>query len=484
MFLRKAKNILLDRLLTRLAHRSIRFRLTALYVLIFGSTLVAFSALFYRSFVNTHETEFDTALYNHAVDVTGAIKVNIFGDLSVEPGILLEGGKIFPFSIGRSFVQIRNSTGEIIAQSRSDEKFKLPLTDGEMNLLRTKRALFRDVSAGGTRYRMISYVFKKTANPFVLQLAVPMVLLEKEREALLTFLLISIPLILILATISGWHLSQRALAPVSKIIEKANRISAAQLTERVPIPEVEDEIKQLAVTLNNLLDRLQVAFESQERFIADASHQLKTPMAILRGELDLMKSKARSPEEVDSFIQSASQEVDYLSRMVEDLLLLARVSAGHAALSIGKVRLDEITLEAVSRLEAFAKLRDIKLKLNLEGTDFESQGDPELLQAMIGNLIDNAIKFSPDESNVRVKVREEGEFIQVAVSDEGPGISDEAKKRIFERFFRAESLKEKTSGMGLGLSIAQRIADVHHGRISVTNNAGQGATFSAEIKKV
>ena len=319
------------------ARLGIRARLTAIFVAIFGITLILFSAIVYRVFTQNLQNEFDADLFNHALDVSQGIEVDVFGNLSVTPDVLSGGGKIVPFSVSNAFVQLSTLDGRIIARSRSLGRFELPHSAGDLRAVQSQGAAFRTVTGkempvlskqskrGSAPFRLLTYLADKGEGVrFVLQIAVPMTLVEQESEGLVTFFLVMVPLTLVLAAFGGLYLSRRALAPVAAMIDKATRLSPTSLSERIPVPESRDEIRSLAVTLNGLLDRLQNAFESQERFVADASHQLKTPLAIMRGELDLLRKRdpatVQAQEETQAFFVSASQELEHLSRMVEDLL--------------------------------------------------------------------------------------------------------------------------------------------------------------------
>jgi signal transduction histidine kinase len=487
---------------------SIRVRLTAIFVAIFGLTLIGFSAIVYRVFTQNLQSEFDADLFNHALDVAQGIEVDVFGNVAVSPEVLSAGGKIFPFAVGGAFIQLTSLDGRIIARSRSLGKFELPHPSQDVRLVQAQGAVFRTVSSreipvleqartparkGSASFRLLTYLVQKEEDlAFLLQIAVPLTLVEQESRELVTFFFIMVPLTLILAAFGGLFLSRRALGPVVAIIDKARALSPASLSDRVPVPAAQDEIRQLALTLNGLLDRLQSAFQSQERFVADASHQLKTPLAIMRGELDLLKRRDPSaPDtvtEMREFMTSASQELDHLSRMVEDLLILARVDAGEAALGIRAVRLDEIALEAVSRLERFAKAKGVNVRFDLNTEhgepEFEVRGDHDLLASMLQSLIENAIKYS---SVVYVTVSSEADWLWVRVRDEGPGIPAEHLQRIFERFYRVAAGPRPrgggSGGTGLGLAIAKRIAEVHHGLLLAESEVGKGSVFSFGMKR-
>ena len=476
---------------------SLRFRLTGLFVLIFGTTLILFSVILYGSFKRSHQSEFDAALFNHAVDIARNIEIDMLGDISIPGQALLNTGKLFPFHLDKTLLQVITPQGRIVARSRGLGASRLPLFQSDIEFalqhgaaLRTiESEVLRDVpTVTKSSYRLLTYMVHEARlgpRQFILQIAAPMSLFEQEARNLAFLFFFTIPFTFVVATIGGLYLSKRALAPVTAIIDKAKRLDSGNLSERIPIPEVDDELKQLSLTLNELLDRLQKAFESQERFIANASHELKTPLAILRGELDLMASRPRGFEESSMMIASMSQELDHLSRLVENLLLLARIDAGVSSLSIQEVRLDELMIDVISRLEQIAKSKNVAIRFNLvDGTEFETKGDPGLLQSMAQNLIENAIKFSPQNSVVEVTLACRPKTFLFSVRDQGPGIPDEMRTQIFDRFYQLDQSKTRTPGFGLGLSIAKQIANAHNATLQVEKSDGGGSTFLAEIKKV
>lgn len=480
--------------------RSLRVRLIGLFVGIFGINLIFFSFFLYRAFIKNHEAEFDVALYNYAVDVGQAINVNLLGEITLTPNILSTSEKVFPFALGETLLQVRTLSGNSIARSNSLRDGSLPITKEDRQELTAARTVFKTVASTSSslrdkrsraeNYRMVMMSIDRPGSAgLVLQVAVPMMLIEREKRGLISFFGFSIPAVLCVAAFGGLYVSRKALEPFNAIIEKAQKINPEQLSERVPVPPEQDEIYRLAVTLNGLLSRIEATFRSQETFIADASHQLKTPLAILRGELDLMLTKVRSPEETRSFLTSASQEVTHLSQLVENLLLLARIDTGVACLSRGRVRMDEMAIETVSRYERYAKEHGVRVVLNLDdqetgGADgaFEVMGDSDLLRILMENLVDNAIKYSPDGGLVTVKLHDSREQVEARIQDQGAGISAEALPKIFERFFRADDSR-KVQGSGLGLAIAKKVVDIHEGHLEVNSVPGNGTEFIARFKR-
>ena len=472
---------------------SFRFRLTALFVVIFGAMLIAFAALFYNTFSVTAQAEFDAALYNYAADIADSIDVNLYGEILIQKDPIGSGRRLFPFSVRNSLVQISNPQGKVVARSEALRGMTLPLERADLDFVAahgtelrtlTEATLPVRIPGKANDYRLLNRVVRDRGPfAFILQVAVPTNSLAEERRHLLLFILTSVPVTLLVAMLAGLFLSRRALRPVSVIIDKVRKMGSADLGQRLPVPAANDELRQLSLTLNELLSRLQLAFQSQERFIANASHEIKTPLSILRGELDVLRTRDRPPSEVQAFLVSASQELDGLSRLMEDLLLLARVDAGVESLSPTRIRLDELWLEAIERLDAAAKRKSIRIRFDLEGGDFETSGDAELLRSVFKNLLDNAIKFSPDQSLVEVRLREEPESLLVTIQDAGPGIPPELAQRVFERFYRGPGAEQRASGTGLGLAIARRIAEVHGASLVLDTEFDRGARFLFRIKK-
>lgn len=486
--------------------RSLRFRLTAFYVAVFGTTLIIFSSVLYNALLRTQHRDFDIDLFNHAVDLASGISVDLFGGVTIEGDLLSNRGKIVPFALGASFAQVVGLDGKVIASSQNLRRGRLPVEADSWRTLFQRGAVFttldRDVifpRSGSaptglqdlSAYRMVTYlVSNRPGGSFILQLAVPMTLIEQSAKGLRNLLILGIPIVLVLSAIVGLLIASRALQPISAIIDKASELGRATISERLPVPVVRDELQSLSITLNRLLDRLQKAFEGQERFVADASHELKTPLAILRGELDvfrksLAQAPACSPEEVSRWLDSASQELDLLSRLVEDLLLLARVDSGEGTLVLSPTRLDEAMLETIARLQPLATQRRVRIGLDIAGAadaTYVVQADPDLVRILLKNLIENAVKFSPDGGAVTVRLNDDSQRISLSVQDEGPGIPPELQGRIFERFFRAASGQPRP-GAGLGLAIARRISDLHGGRLWVNSNPGQGSCFHLEIAR-
>lgn len=473
---------------------SVRLRLTFLFAVIFGGTTVLFSWGIYYSLNDSLLQDFDDALYNYCIDVAQNIEIGPTHDLLIPP-LRFEHEKIFPFSSGNSFFIIRHSSGQILTQVGKFNPDKIPFShliqkifSGADSAYTTLHDLESFEETEADNYRLITFPLdNSTAPQLFLQIAVPMTTFEKQLERMKLILSVGVPAVIFISVLLGFYFSARALSPVSLLIANTKNIGADNLKERLPVPFASDEIKDLAQTLNEMLERIEKSFSSQEKFVADASHQLLTPLTILKGEIE---SHFRDFPDQILFHQSLLQEVENLSKIVKDMLLLARVDAGAQVLYKQDVDIEDLVVNTMSELQKMADIKNIKMIFQLRGDEFHHSilADPDLLRTVIYNLLENALKYSAPHQSVHISLEWFDQKILFKVTDSGPGISDQNKSLIFERFSRVGSQPEN-KGYGLGLSIAKKIADLHHFKLFVEdsfNAYGQkqpGACFGLEIKK-
>jgi heavy metal sensor kinase len=333
------------------------------------------------------------------------------------------------------------------------------------------RGYAKQFQASGEKYTLV-----------VLQSRHPQEELLAEISA--TFLWV-IPLTALLASAGGYFLARKSLAPVVGMSTQAGRISAANLHDRLPVKNEKDELGQLASSFNDLLDRLDESFERQRRFMSDASHELRTPVAILRGEAEVALSRdERSVEEYRESLKVLHGEARRLTHIVEDLFTLTRADAGQYPISAHDFYLDELVADCVHSTRTLALAKSISLTSKAAG-ECPIHADESLLRRMILNLIDNAVKYTPKSGSVTVSCRQEGTEYAIGISDTGPGIAPELQPKIFERFFRADKARSRSEsdggGAGLGLSIARWIAEAHYGRLELTQSGPGGTTFTAYL---
>jgi heavy metal sensor kinase len=304
---------------------------------------------------------------------------------------------------------------------------------------------------------------------------------EMLEEVTATFAWV-IPIALLLASVGGYFLARKSLAPVVAMSTQAGRIGAANLHERLAVQNDRDEMGHLARSFNSLLDRLGQSFERQQRFMADASHELRTPVAILRGEAEVaLSQQERSLEEYRDSLGVLHHEAERLTHIVEDLFTLTRADAGQYPLQPRDFYLDELVGECVHSARTLALAKKICLNFE-EASESLIHADESLLRRMILNLLDNAIKYTPESGRVTVTCRRTGDEYALSIVDTGGGIPADLQPRIFERFFRADKARsraEHDGGAGLGLSISRWIAEAHHGRLELTRSDSAGSTFTA-----
>jgi heavy metal sensor kinase len=282
---------------------------------------------------------------------------------------------------------------------------------------------------------------------------------------------------LFLAGGGGWLLIRKVLAPVEDMTRTAEQISAQALSERLEETDTEDELDQLAKTLNGMLARLDAAFSQIRRFSADASHELQTPLTILKGELEVALRSSRSPEEYRRILRSALEEIDGIARLVEGLLLLARADAGVMVMDKKPVDLSELLKEIRGRTQVLADARDITL-LSGELAPVFLDGDYERLRMLLLNLVENAVKYTPPKGRVTLSLEKKDQEGFIRITDTGIGISREEQDKIFQPFFRGTEARSHGKGVGLGLAIASSIAVAHGGRIGMDSTPSQGTTFT------
>ena len=303
----------------------------------------------------------------------------------------------------------------------------------------------------------------------------------KTRRRFLLIMAAVFPVGLLFAGGGGWLLARRALRPVDRMTQTAQRIGGELLSQRLQVSGNGDELDRLAKTLNDMLGRLDDSIHQMRQFSADASHELQTPLTILKGEMEVALLQQRSPEEYQHVLLSGLEEIDRIDHLVSGLLLLARADAGVLRLDLQAVDLQELCREVCEQMSSIAKARSIDLQTG-ELSPVTIQVDREHLRRLVLNLVDNALKYTPAGGRVGLTLKTSRSWAVLEVTDNGIGLTAEEQSKIFNRFHRAsEARSSDGKGVGLGLSIALSIAEAHGGRIEVSSTPGQGSTFSVHL---
>ena len=307
--------------------------------------------------------------------------------------------------------------------------------------------------------------------------------LRGQLAEVLMVLVLGLPLVVILAGAGGYLLARRALTPIDRLATEARRITAERLHERVSVPNPNDEIGRLAGVINDAFARLESSFDRLRRFTADASHELRTPLAVVRSIGESGLAETRTPAEYKEAIGSMLEEVDRLTTLVDTLLRLSYADAGSVHLAREPFELAQLAHEVASSLAVLAEER--RQRFVMDTTDGVAvTADRLVLREAITNVIDNAIKYSPIGASLTVTVRAESDRAILEVADQGPGIADEHRVRIFDRFFRIDASRSRDAGgSGLGLAIARWAVEVNGGGITVDSAAGGGSVFRIALPK-
>jgi heavy metal sensor kinase len=467
--------------------QSLRARLTLWYTLVLGAPLVAFAG---ASFL-----VLDRALLHRAdafIDETlGAFTTELASEQHEEATA--------PLAIRSSLADVQfrevrlavyDSSGTLAASSHADSTVGFavhhPVDLVEIGTeLRRRGVVARElftVGSGDRAYRIAAEPATIFARRYLVVSAYP---LHGNRETMRVVgaaYTIAIPLLLLIAAAGGFFLASRSLSPVAAMSARAAEISSTNLNERLPVGNRRDELSALAAVVNSLLERLEQAFAQQRRFMADASHELRTPVAVLRTEADVTLSRPnRTEAEYRESVTVMRDSARRLGRIVDDLFLLARADAGHLPLRRSVIYLEEVVDDAARAVRAIAQEHGVRIAVDpVEDAPFS--GDADLLVRLMLNLLDNAIKHSPTGGTVTLSLVRVGQEYRIGVVDEGPGIPAEAQAQIFERFFRVGRARSRAAateptGAGLGLAIARWIAEAHGGRLELVRSTDAGTHF-------
>ncbi|RPI84876.1 MAG: sensor histidine kinase [Chloroflexi bacterium] len=446
---------------------SLRARLTLLYTALVGGILILFGVAVYGYVTITLINRIDENLEVTAEGIYENTSLDESGELSfgTTPELTL------PTDV---YVQIWDRDLNLVDSNAP--WFRQPLDPEE---ILSSSNIFRDVTVGNVNLRVVTVPLTVGGNRRVgvLQVAQDMVVVDTTQDILKNVLVIGTLLAILFAGMAGWYSTNKGLSPLEDAMDAALQITRADdLSRRIPYKgPAEDEVGQLIAAFNLTLSRLESLFNTQRRFMADVGHELRTPLTVIKGNVGLMRRMGDFDEESLAGIES---EVDRLTRMVGDLLLLAQAESGKLPLDKHIVELDTLALEALSQMKILA--RD---KLTLKLGDIDQVlvcADKDRIKQVLVNLIGNAINYTPAGGEVLVGVGKENSQARITIKDSGSGIPTEDLPHIFERFYRGEKSRTRPKegkGFGLGLSIAYWIIRNHGGRIEVDTVEGKGTTF-------
>jgi heavy metal sensor kinase len=459
---------------------SVRGRLTAFYIAAVAAALVIVGGLIYVLLARALYARIDDNL-QALVEITATSLAN---DLA-EGQDLRDAARSTAEELAsqQQMLAIYDGDGQLLAEAGRDEDLSVVLPaldaipDGEARLQTVIEARDDD-----DRHRL---AFRRVTIPshkatYVVVAGSSLEPTDEELESLRGLLSYLVPIALVVAGIGGWFLARKSLAPVVTMVERARRMSAENLSGRLPVANPRDELGQLAETFNGLLGRLETAMTAQRHFMADASHELRTPVATTRTAANVaLQQVHREEHEYRETLAIIEQQAARLSRIVDDMFTLARADTGSYPVRRTPMYLDEVIAEVVQSSRVLAAAKGVAVELAAaESSAFT--GDEDLLRRLVANLLDNAVRHAPSGTAVRVDLERRDAGYAISVSDRGPGVPRDMREQIFRRFYRGDATAAD-GGAGLGLALARWIASVHGGDVTLADSSAAGTTFTAEL---
>jgi heavy metal sensor kinase len=463
---------------------TIRAKLVYWFTLVLALILVSFSALLYFTL--------SRALYD-SVDKKLTTIAEITADSSTRMSDDSEGWndyleKFFGFRPTAKYIQILDKSGNIDYDADRSLPKRLPLTAETVKRAETGEVVFETLYGLDTYpIRMINYpVVKNDKLISLVQVGSSLEYVEETLHRLFLIIIFTVPTVILFSSVGGYVLAKAALGPVAEITDAARRIGAKDLSQRIPVRNKKDEMGRLAATFNEMLERIEKSFAQIRQFSADASHELRTPLTILKGETEWALRTARSVKDYREILSSSIEEINTMSRIVEDLLILSRADIGETPMEMEPVELAPVITEVYDMGTTLAEVRGQTIELNVEELNgIKIMGNELRLRQLFLNLIDNGVKYTKDGGQIRIDASIRSDNVEVRVSDNGVGIATEDQAKIFDRFFRVDKNRSrKEGGTGLGLAICRFITEAHHGTIAVSSTPGMGSTFTVVLPRI
>lgn len=465
---------------------SVRTKLTLLYVFVLAASLIAFSLIFSYSLSRTFTKRIDGQITSIA-DMMAHMVIKPSGQLFLPRDFEIVLERFFGIRTGDNYIQVLNPDGEIAARSSNLETLNLPLSGPAHEAALSGQATYeiiRNIGRYPVRVVTKPIMFKDIGLVAIVQVGFSLEGIEEIFHSLFYIFGMGIIVSVVIASVFGYLIAARALKPVKEITAMAKSIGAENLNQRIAVSGAEDEIGELASTINEMIGRLEKSFRQIKQFTADASHELKTPLTVLKGEMEVALRARDDKARFRQTIESSLEEIDRMSYIVRNLLDLARMDAEKGANPKELVNIDEVIKERCEQLMRQAFDKGISLSI-IKSMPAVVYGDYVRIGQLISNLIDNAIKYSEAGGRVEVSVEAAGENAVIKVSDAGIGISEEDIAHVFDRFYRADKARSSddngVGGAGLGLSICKEIVESYNGTIDVKSARGSGAIFTVRL---
>ncbi len=466
----------------RLSDLPIRWRLTVLYGGILFLVLVIFSTGVYIYFNNSLQKSIDAKLKSMADVISQSMT-----DTRAQSTVVGNLEQYLVDVLGRKpkgkLIQIMDSSGRVRANSNDLEADNFRTPYGTIERAASGEVVYETIEKVQPRLRVVTLPIldkgKTTSSSFV-QVATSLEDFDESMKRLLIILIIGTFTSVGFTIAVGYYMAKKALKPVDKIRKAAVKITFRNLDEYIDIGSRRDELGKLADTFNEMISRLRDAFQRINRFSTDVSHELKTPLTILKGGTEVALRKDRDVKEYRHLLTSHLEEIDRMSSIIDDLLLLSKADTGKFQLELQDVALRDLILQVYMDMKIFAEKKNVELFVG-EVDDAKVKGDELKLRRMLWNIVDNGIKYTQAGGKVEISSILDNGGVRIDVKDTGVGIADDDIKYIFDRFYRADRARSRETGTGLGLSISKWIAEAHRGAIEVESHPASGSLFSIKL---
>jgi heavy metal sensor kinase len=457
----------------------IKWRLTVWYGGVLSLILIIFASGIFIYFKNSLQDSIDAKIRSIgevlSSSMTEAHGASVFGNFE----------RYLENVLGRKpkgkFIQIMDSSGRIGAKMSDIEGEALPTSFNALERAMRGEIVYETIERTKPRLRMVTIPImdnKKVTS--VVQVGTSLEDFDETIRKLLLIIIISIPTSIIVTIVVGYFMAKKALRPVDQIRRAAVKISSSNLDEKIDITGRRDELGRLAETFNAMIGRLKDAFQRINQFSIDVSHELKTPLTILKGETEVALRKEREKDDYQKLLLSNLEEIDRMSCIIDDLLLLSKADTKEIKLNIEEVALRDLIMDVCMNMKVVADKKSVALQIS-ELEDVRLKGDELKLRRMLLNVVENGIKYSHVGGKVSVSSYVNDGYARIDVKDDGIGISEEDIKYVFDRFYRADRSRKRESGSGLGLSISRWIAGAHKGSIEVKSQPAQGSVFTIKL---
>ncbi len=461
MFLKKLDSI----------RHTLAFRLTLWYAGLFMLTSCVAFLFFYFLITSVIRDRTDQDLLGEARTLSSILKVE--GIDAVQRQVIIEAQAAGEKKI---FFRLLSFNGQEFSSSNMSYWRDIGVGKAAINqLIREKRPVF-DTTSLPDRKHNIRVLYTIIGRSIILQLGQSMENYTRFIEVFRKIFITTMASLFVFAAIMGWFMARRAVAGVETVTQTARQISEGSLEERVPVKKHQDEIDQLAITFNQMLDRIQALVNGIREMSDNIAHDLKSPITRIRGISEVTLTTGASDKDYETMAASTIEECDRLLDMINTMLVISKTEAGVNKLDTQEMDIAAVVRDACELFQSPAEDKDVRLACDAPG-NFSISGDNRLIQRMIANLLDNAIKYTPAGGSIEMTVNTVNDAAAITIKDTGIGIAEKDMPRIFERFYRCDPSRS-AAGIGLGLSFARAIARAHGGDIKVTSTPDQGSTFA------